>query len=483
MPLDPVIAQGFRGIELQNPLDAYTRVNQLQQAQQQNQLNALKMQEYQRESAATNALNQAYQAAYNPDTGAYDMNRLRGEVIRGGAGAKLPGIEKQMGELRTQQFAQGKAEAEAVTQKLAQSRALLDTIDPADPSAPQRFMAWHEVNHADPVLGPVLQRMGVTADQSRARISQAAARGPQALADLIAQSREGQTKFAERFKPITVAPGVSVYRPGDAGAMFTAPAVERLLSPEEEAQKVRIAQASRPPVQPREPREPSAPVAVVDEATGKVRYVSREEAMGKTPATALEGLAPKEIQKREAALPQATSSVKSFEYKTDQFIKELIKLRDDPGLDQITGSIYGRTPSVSREGSRAQALYNKIFAKGGFQALQDLREASKTGGALGNVSNQEGERLERSVVGGLDRTQNKKDVQNGINDLIADLEVSKQRVRAAFDDTYQYKQGAAAAPAPTTPAAPAAQPIYARNPTTGQRIMSVDGGNNWTPAR
>jgi hypothetical protein len=41
----------------------------------------------------------------------------------------------------------------------------------------------------------------------------------------------------------------------------------------------------------------------------------------------------------------------------------------------------------------------------------------------------------------------------------------------------------AAAPAPTTPAAPAAQPIYARNPTTGQRIMSVDGGNNWTPAR
>lgn len=48
MPLDPVIAGGFRGIELQNPLEAYARVNQLQQLQQQNQLNALKMQEYQR---------------------------------------------------------------------------------------------------------------------------------------------------------------------------------------------------------------------------------------------------------------------------------------------------------------------------------------------------------------------------------------------------------------------------------------------------
>jgi hypothetical protein len=465
MPLDPVIAQGFRGIELQNPLDAYARVNQLQQAQQQNQLNALKMQEYQRENATNNAVNQAYQAAYDPSTGAYDMNKLRGAVIGAGAGVKLPGIEKQMGELRTQQLAQTKAEAEAVTQKLTQSRTLLDTIDPADPSAPQQFMAWHEVNHKDPVLGPVLQRMGVTAEQSRARIAQAVSQGPEAIAELIAQSREGQTKFAERFKPMVVAQGASVYQPGRTGAVFTAPVAPAKATPAETEEIVMRLQdpslppplrqalqsrltmlTTREPKEPREPREPSAPVAVVDETTGTVKYVTRGEAIGKTPANAIEGLTPKERQKREASFPQATSSVKSFEYKTDQFIKELIKLRDDPGLDQITGPVYGRTPSVSREGSRAQAAYNKIFAKGGFQALQDLREASKNGGALGNVSNQEGERLERSVVGGLDRTQNKKDVQNGIDDLIADLKVSKERVRAAFDDTYQYKQGGAAAP-------------------------------------
>jgi hypothetical protein len=48
MPLDPVIAQGFRGIQLENPLDAYARVNQLQQAQQQNALASMQMQEYQR---------------------------------------------------------------------------------------------------------------------------------------------------------------------------------------------------------------------------------------------------------------------------------------------------------------------------------------------------------------------------------------------------------------------------------------------------
>ena len=34
-----------------------------------------------------------------------------------------------------------------------------------------------------------------------------------------------------------------------------------------------------------------------------------------------------------------------------------------------------------------------------------------------------------------------------------------------------------------TGAAPTTAPIYARNPQTNQRIMSTDGGNNWTPAR
>ena len=170
-------------------------------------------------------------------------------------------------------------------------------------------------------------------------------------------------------------------------------------------------------------------------------------------------MTPKEIQKREAALPQAKASVSGFESKTDQFIKELEKLRDDEGLDQITGPIYGRTPSVSRAGSRAQSLYNKIVAKGGFQGLQDLREASKTGGALGNVSNEEGRRLEASVVGGLDRTQNIADVKQGINDLIEDLKASKARVRNTFDDTYQYKTERRSG---AGPAAPAPDPLGIR---------------------
>ena len=201
------------------------------------------------------------------------------------------------------------------------------------------------------------------------------------------------------------------------------------------------AAAARAPTQP---ATPAAPVAVVG-ADGKIKYVSREEAISKgmTPASAQEGLAPKEIQKREASYPQATTAVKSIETKTDSLIKDLKTLRDHPGLDSITGIAAGRLPAITSNGRAAQALYDKIVAKGGFQVLQDMREASKTGGALGNVSNQEGAQL-KSAFEAIDRKQDAADVRKALDAAISNAEGSKARIREAYDMTYDYKnQGAA----------------------------------------
>jgi hypothetical protein len=239
---------------------------------------------------------------------------------------------------------------------------------------------------------------------------------------------------------------------------------------DQEGAPVAVLQNGRPVLVPRSQaigQTPFSPTSVQVLGMGPQREAAGQKAPAGyrfTPSGDLEpipggpaspGLNPKDIQKREAAFPQATQSVKGFQTKSEQFIAELERLRDDPGLDQITGPIYGRTPSVSRAGSRAQALYDKIFAKGGFQALQDMREASKTGGALGNVSNEEGRRLEKSIVGGLDRTQNIADVQQGINDLIAEIRVSQERVKEAYDTTYEYRaqRGAGGAGQPPAPAA------------------------------
>jgi hypothetical protein len=213
------------------------------------------------------------------------------------------------------------------------------------------------------------------------------------------------------------------------------------------------AAAGRAPAQPR-PEQP--PVAVVDPTTGKQVFVTREEALrGRmTPAAAMESLPPKEIQKREAALPQATSAVQGFESKSDKFVADLMALRNHPGLSSITGIAAGRMPGLTADGRAAQALYDKVVAKGGFQALQDLRDASKTGGALGNVSNQEGKQLTASFAS-IDRRQDAPDVQAAIDQAIADIEGSKTRMREAYDSTYSYKSGGAAAPTPA-PGKPAA---------------------------
>jgi hypothetical protein len=149
-------------------------------------------------------------------------------------------------------------------------------------------------------------------------------------------------------------------------------------------------------------------------------------------------LTPKEKQKREAAYPQATSAINSFETKADSFVKDIEKLRDSPGLSEITGFAAGRIPGITANGRAAQALYDKIVAKGGFQALQDLRDASKTGGALGNVSNQEGKQLTASFAA-IDRRQDAKDVRAALDQAIGDIQGSKTRLKEAYDMTYSYK--------------------------------------------
>jgi hypothetical protein len=167
-------------------------------------------------------------------------------------------------------------------------------------------------------------------------------------------------------------------------------------------------------------------------------------------AAGLEGLSPKDLQKRESVFPQATSAIKGFESKSDSFIKDIEKLRNHPGLPQITGIAAGRLPAITGDGRAAQALYEKITAKGGFQALQEMREASKTGGALGNVSNQEGKQLTASFAA-IDRKQDASDVRAALDQAIGDIQGAKVRMREAYDNTYAYKSLAAPA---TTVGAP-----------------------------
>ena len=206
MPLNPNIAMGVRGIELQNPLAQYGQIAQIQNAQNQNALAQYQLGSAERQDVAQNALNEAYAKNIDPKTGEINFAGVRNFLAGKGAGSQIPGQLKLEREATTAKLAQQKTETELVDAKLKQSRQFLDTLDPvANPvEAAQQYLSWHEANHRDPILGPALTARGIDPANSRAGIMAAIQKGPQALADAINASKLGNEKFMELNKPSNI---------------------------------------------------------------------------------------------------------------------------------------------------------------------------------------------------------------------------------------------------------------------------------------
>lgn len=242
MPIDPRISLGVQPIQIADPIARYGQLATIQNAQNQNALAQYQLSTAQREQESVNALNEAYAKSYDPATGKINRNLLRETLARGGFGSKLPGIEKTLteldkealllektqGEVNLQPVALAKNKTELVDFKFKQARQFLDTIDPADSTAPERYLAWIRANHADPILGPEFKARGITPEQSIARIQQAVQQGPQFFADLLNQSKLGTEKFIELNKPVTFAQdtgtgGRVIQRPGLGGPATLVP--------------------------------------------------------------------------------------------------------------------------------------------------------------------------------------------------------------------------------------------------------------------
>lgn len=182
MAVDPNIALQVRGIELPNPLAQYGQLAAIQNAQNQNALAQYQLGAAQRaeakDIARTNALAQA---------GA-DDTAIANALLKSGD------LKSYAEFLKTRRETQ-KADVELADAKLKQSRLFLENV-----TTPEQYIAWHEANHKDPILGPMLASRGITADQSRARIEQAL-QTPGGFQELLNQSKLGTEKFMELNKP------------------------------------------------------------------------------------------------------------------------------------------------------------------------------------------------------------------------------------------------------------------------------------------
>lgn len=115
-------------------------------------------------------------------------------------------------------------------------------------------------------------------------------------------------------------------------------------------------------------------------------------------------------------------------------------IRNDPNLGRITGwmSLVPNAPGGGA--ANVQAKLNTLKSQIGFSVLQAMRDASKTGGALGNVSNQEGIRLENNLAA-LEQAQSAEEFQNALDQIIQYADTTGGLLQRAFQQTYGGQDG------------------------------------------
>lgn len=130
-----------------------------------------------------------------------------------------------------------------------------------------------------------------------------------------------------------------------------------------------------------------------------------------------------------------TANYRNSNANLDRLANAAQELRDHPGLSHITG-MFGAFPNVpGGVGADATAKLGNLKSQTAFNVLQTLRDSSKTGGALGQVSNYE-EQLLQDNIAALDRAQSLPEYQAQLNKIIQYTNDAKGRLTQAFQGKY-----------------------------------------------
>lgn len=162
--------------------------------------------------------------------------------------------------------------------------------------------------------------------------------------------------------------------------------------------------------------------------------------------------------KLQGALNQDTSMLQNSNASFDRLAMTANEILNHPGLTGITG-IRGSVPDVpGTDAANARALLNTLKSQVGFGVLQEMRNNSKSGGALGSVSDAEGKRLENNLAA-LDTTQGIDQFRNQLQEIVDYTNGAKDRLRDAYN--MKHKTGE---PKPMAPS------------TQGPKAGTVEGG-------
>jgi len=183
--------------------------------------------------------------------------------------------------------------------------------------------------------------------------------------------------------------------------------------------------AAQAPMAPQRPAMPQGPQGAPTAASG-----------GSMVPPAMSGaVTPKALAARAAERPEATRAAQGVMLQLDTALDKLDNVLKAPGLPNITGPLAGRLPNVTGDATNAQASLDTLKSQIGVQVLNAMREASKTGGAVGNVTEKEWPILQNQL-GELQQTQTTEQFKKKLADVKIVLERMKQNARQTYEGIY-----------------------------------------------
>lgn len=453
--INALIAQGVEPIQLEDPMNQMAKVYKVKALQQE-------MAARDQAMAEQNALRDFLRS--NPDISSQEaLNRLTTGFGKTGLeyGTKLQDLAAKRFEAQTKQW------------KMVEDKTNYFRDSLAGVNTPEDARAWTAAIYSDPDVGPVAQRMGGSLEQAVAKVPN----DPQGFAAWRQQAALGAKKFIELSKPHFINQNLGGY--------------EQTLAVPGLGGEAKVVEGSRS-LKTMAPGE-AARIGLESQRVGldrarlgleaqRVGIAQQEAARAKGP----EGkplTAGQEIKLRQD-IGKDRKMLGAIESNSESISKEIDRLLKHKGLSGITGAagVIPTLPFTEAGGAKniLEGIQGKIKTLG--------RDIASQSGKLGNMAVQEW-KFVADAVAALDPRS--PDFMNQLENVKSTMKGLEARTKSQFEDTYapyleqrpELAQPAAKPAAATAKPAAQAAAMYARNPKTGERIMSIDGGNTWSPAR
>ena len=427
MPLDPSIILGARPAQIDfsqfSPVNNLMTAMKFKQVDQENQMNALKMQEYERARNEEEGLRNYLSGGRDMPAADLSSPDTRTNLLRfGKTGAAYA---KSLTEQETAALTQKKTAFDVLQAKQKfRAQAFRDTSqNPSDAN----ITAYKEDFLANPLftdaeknrmVAGVDRLLALPVNERKAFMASQGASVSELKPTTTVVDQSGQKQLVQKapFTGATTTLGTYADVPLPANV---------------QAQKIQIAQQSRPPAQP---RAEQPPVAVIDPVTKQAIFVSREEALRNrmqpaSNAPALKPLTEGQEIKLRTDVGKDYKAASTALAQMDDLLDSVESVKTAPGLSAATGFTGKYLPSFS-EGKAAQAETRLANLRGKVTALGKATAAMS--GAIGSIANQEWKILSDQIAA-LDEVKGK-------GPLLEQIDLVEQQARGAIArirDTYE----------------------------------------------